>query len=273
MPPPDGLEHQADQPRPSRHAPGAAGPAWDAPTRWFHWANLALVLLLLLSGFFFQYREAFHVTGRDAKMALKVAHVWIGYAFTLILAARVAWALGGPPGARWRAILPDRDALRGIGAELRDLRDRRLVRHRTRSPLGRLGATLMFTLLLGLALTGLFRAGTDLYHSPLGPAVARYVARAGADPAALSWRTEEELADPLRMDRLNRAKPLAGLPHRVGAWLLLVLAVAHVTGVTLTEVRQRSGLVSAMVSGHFPPGPVPDEAPGAAQPRPPHPAA
>jgi cytochrome b len=240
---------------------------WDAPTRWFHWTNLVLVLLLAGSGFFFMYREAFHVTGREAKMALKIAHVWIGYAFTLVLAARVAWAFIGSPSARWRAILPDRNALRGIGDELRGLRDRRLVRHPTRSPLSRLSATVMFALLLLLALTGLFRAATDLYHSPLGPAVARFVARQTVDPTTLSWQNEETLADPQRMARLNRIKQVAGLPHRVAAWLLSAMIVAHITGVVLTEVRQRSGLISAMVSGvaaDQPPDGAPDPAPPAA---------
>jgi Ni,Fe-hydrogenase I cytochrome b subunit len=251
-------------PRNPERVPDDGSAIWDAPTRWFHWINLVLVVLLVLSGFFFMYREAFQVTGREAKMALKIAHVWVGYAFAVVLAARFVWAFVGSPGSQWRAILPDRESLRSIGAELRGLRDRRLVRHLARSPLGRLSATLMFGLMLLLALTGLFRAGTDLYHLPLGPAVARYVAGPATDPSLVGWRNEEALADPQRMARLNQVKRVAGLPHGIGSWLFSALIVAHIAGVLLTEIRQRSGLISTMVSGYardpHGPGPAPRDA-------------
>jgi Ni,Fe-hydrogenase I cytochrome b subunit len=43
---------------------------------------------------------------------------------------------------------------------------------------------------------------------------------------------------------------VAGLPHQIGSWLFSAIIVAHIAGVLLTEIRQRSGLISAMVSGY-----------------------
>lgn len=225
-------------------------PVWDAPTRWFHWINLVLVALLTVSGYFFMYREAFQVDGREAKMALKAAHVWIGYAFAVNLAWRIIWAFRGNPIARWRSILPDRSSLRSMGAELRDLIARRPVSHLVRSPISRLSASVMFAVLLLLALTGLVRAGTDLYHPPLGPVVAAFVAPPGTDPSAITWRTEAQLADPDRFQLVSRLKLVTGVSHKYGSGVLLGLIVLHIAGVTLSEVRQRSGIVSIMISGH-----------------------
>ena len=117
---------------------GSPDRVWDAPTRWFHWINVVLVSVVAASGFFFMYRESFQVSGGEAKMALKAAHTWVGYAFVINLAARLVWAFRGNPNARWRAIVPDRAALRQIGAELRGLARRERVKHLVRSPVSRL---------------------------------------------------------------------------------------------------------------------------------------
>ena len=226
---------------------------WDGPTRWFHWINLVLVFLLALSGYFVKYRSVFQVSGSEAKMAIIAAHAWVGYAFAINLAVRLIWAFVGNRNARWRAILPDRQALRGMGAELRALWTRRPVAHLVRSPVSRLSATLMFIVMLGMAGTGLARAGTDLYPLPLGPAVAAFVAKAGNQPSAITWRNELELGDEERLRLVGRVKTLTGVPHLYGSWILMGLIALHIAGVTLTEVRQRSGLISTMVSGTTPP--------------------
>lgn len=223
--------------------------AWDRPTRWFHWINVLLIGIVALSGFFFMYRGAFRVEGREAKMALKAAHSWVGYAFALNLAVRIVWGFLGNADARWRRVLPDRESFRAIPAELRELRDGRPVSHLIRSPVSRLSATIMFSLMILLAGTGFVRSATDLYHLPFGPAVAAFIAKPGEDPSRITWRNEQELSQPYRLEYVARAKAVAGPLHEYGSWLMLGIMLLHVTGVVLTEVRQRSGLVSALVSG------------------------
>ena len=225
------------------------GPVWDGPTRWFHWINVVLVFVSVLSGLFFLWRESFHVEGREAKMALKALHSWIGYVWLANLSWRAVWGFMGNSNARWRAVLPDREALRLIGPELRALIERRPRQHRGRSPVSRLSATVMFAMMLILATTGVIRAGTDLYHLPLGPVVAAYVAGSGVDASLIDWRTETELADPEKFRTVTGVKTVTGKTHEALSYLLLAWLVLHIGGVTLSEVRQRSGLVSSMIHG------------------------
>jgi Ni/Fe-hydrogenase 1 B-type cytochrome subunit len=227
---------------------------WDVPIRWFHRLNVLLVLALLLSGFFIMYRESFHVESDDAKAALKTLHVLIGYAFAVNLLVRIVWGFYGSRHARWRATLSSRVTFRSLRQELRDLRERRPLRHVGRGALGRVSVTIMFAFLLVQAATGLIRASTDLYYPPFGSLVAGYVAAPGVDPGAVSWRNEKEVGDQGRLNRVLKLKLIAGRPHVWTSYLLLAMIILHIAGVTLSEVRQDSGVVSAMISGrqHLP---------------------
>lgn len=226
---------------------------WDAATRALHWLNAALVAALILTGLLFMYRGGLQIDGKEAKMALKGFHSWIGLAFAVAILARAAWLFLGPPLARWRRVVPDREALRAIPAELRALRARLPAREPLRSPVSRLSATLMLAMMLLMATTGLIRSATDLYRVPFGPIVAAFVARPGVAPSTITWRNEAELAEPYRLRLVTKAKLVAGKLHTYGSWALLVLALLHVCGVILTELRQRTGLISTMVSGEAPP--------------------
>lgn len=226
---------------------------WDGVTRGLHWLNAVLVMLLLLTGMLFMFRANLSIDGKDAKMALKAFHSWIGYAFALALTSRLVWLFIGPRLARWRSVVPDRAALRAIPAELRTLREQQPVAESIRSPVSRLSATLMFAVMLLMMITGLVRTSTDLYRLPFGPLVASFVARPGVEPSDITWRNESELADPYRLGLVTKVKLVAGPLHEYGSWVMLALALLHMSGVTLTELRQRSGLISAMVSGEIPP--------------------
>jgi cytochrome b len=222
---------------------------WDAPTRWCHWINVVTVLLLVLSGFLFMYRYSLHIESPEAKAAIQTVHSLVGYGFAINLLARIVWGFCGNRHARWSAVLPGWAALRALGAELRDLRRRRSFAYVGRGPLSRLSVSVMFALLLAQAGSGLVRAGVDLYYPPFGGLMAAYIARPEIDPASISWRNAKTLAVPERYQRLGLVKSVSAPLHRYGAYLLLVMIVIHVTGVTLSEVRQQSGAVSAMFSG------------------------
>ncbi len=230
---------------PTQPAPGG----WDAVSRALHWVLGLLVVLAILTGLLFMYRDGLHLVGKDAKMALKGLHSWISYPLVVALLLRGVWLFRGPPIARWRAVWPGLKAWRDVPSELRDLRDRRPVRYVVRSPVNRITAVMMYGMLLLLSLTGLVRAGTDLYHLPLGPVVAMFVARPDVPPSTITWRNEETTTIPYRFARVTQVKVATGWLHRVGSWVMLALVGLHVLGIVLTEIRQRSGMVSAMVSG------------------------
>lgn len=222
---------------------------WDTPTRWFHWINAVSVVLGLISGFFFMYREVFRIEAVEAKFALMVAHVLIGYVFAVNLLLRIMWGFFGNRYARWRAVLPDRRSLHAIGADLQSLVERRPFEYVGRSPLSRVSVTLMFVVLVAEASSGLIRAGIDLFYPPFGGLVASYVAKPGADPATLTWENSRAIVDPDRWYYIRPIKKATWYVHTYSAYLLLAMMFLHVAGVVLTEVRQRSGVVSAMFSG------------------------
>jgi len=220
---------------------------WDTPTRLFHWINVVCVLLLVFLGFTLMYMQELGFSGWESKLALKQYHAAIGYVFVTNLLVRFAWAFLGNAHARWRAFLPSRDALRNVLPYIRDLvagRPRQYVGH---TPAGQVAITLLFAVMTMQALTGMVRAGTDLYYPPFGGLIAGYVAKPGVDPATLKPGKVPE-ADPEKYERVKAMRGQFGVIHVLGAYLLIFLAVVHIIAVVITE-RYKSGIVSAMISG------------------------
>lgn len=77
------------------------------------------------------------------------------------------------------------------------------------NPLGRLMVVTLLTLLLVQGVTGLVLAGTDLYKPPFGAVIAQWVTGGDQDK----------------------------------------LVSLHIVGVVVAEVREKNGLVSAMITG------------------------
>ena len=243
-----GPEAPGDDLRVDATGPPLEYPVWDATTRWIHWLNVVLVFLLALSGFLIMFRKELAIDSGEAKLALKALHAWIGYPLVATLTLRVVWGFVGNRYARWQALLPNRSSLTALGPELRALVARRPHRYLGHAPASRVSGTLLLAAMLALAVTGLVRAGTDLYYPPIGFAVAAYVAKPGVDPGSLAPGEAQDVL-PERQRRVNGLKAPFGQWHIWLSYVLLGLAAVHIAGVTLSETRQRSGLVSAMFSG------------------------
>ncbi len=222
---------------------------WDAPTRWFHWINVVCVFALLSQGFLYAYRELLSIQGNEPKFALMTLHVWVGYVFVTNLTIRIVWSFFGNRHARWRSVLPGRRTFAAAVPEFRALMARRPYIFVGRSPISRLTVTALFAALILQAGTGLTRAGIDLYYPPVGPIVAAFIAKPGVDPAEMTWRNAQDTIDGYRYGYVRPIKFLAGDIHRYNAYLLIVLIILHILTSVLTEVRQTSGVISAMFSG------------------------
>lgn len=221
---------------------------WDAGVRWFHWINLICVLGLIAVGVAILNDKALGVSD-DGKILLKTVHVWIGYVFAVNLAWRLVWAFIGGTHSRWRAILP---IGRGYLAELRRyiaaLRAGEHPQYLGHNPLGRIAVLLLLLMLVTQAVTGLVLAGTDLFFPPFGAWFAEAVAAPGVDPAALvPYSPEMYDKEAYAAMRATRA-PFVRI-HEYGFYALLVLAVLHIAGVIVTEVRGGGTLVSGMFTG------------------------
>ena len=223
--------------------------AWDRTIRWFHWINVICILGLALTGTIILNGKAIGI-GAEGKILLKTVHVLTGYVFATNLVWRIIWAFVGTTSARWRAILPvGKGYIRRLSDFFRGLMAGNPPSYVGHNPLGRLMVTLILVLLMVQGSTGLVIAGTDIYYPPLGNFFADWVTNGDADKMAnLTPGSREfvvkESYDEMRVFR----KPFANT-HVYVFYTLLIAIFLHILAVVISEVREHSGIVSAMFSG------------------------
>ena len=221
---------------------------WDLPTRIFHWVNFLTVISLIFVGLIMMYKKELGISGVPAKVALKELHVTIGYLFVVNLVWRLIWGFIGNRFARWRNILPGRGfavTLRDYQASIKAGEPQAWLGH---NPRGRLAVTALIGLMLVLAISGLVRAGTDVYYPPFGGLVSDYVASPGTDPDSLK-PYDPSGTDADSMASLKAFKGPFGKVHKYAAYTLMALILLHILFVVRAEVSEGGGLVSAMFTG------------------------
>ncbi len=221
---------------------------WDAPTRIFHWVNFTTVILLIFMGLMMLFKKDMGITSLEAKITLKTIHVLIGYVFVLNLLIRLVWGFVGNRFARWSNIVPGKgygETLSGYLASFKQGDPQQFLGH---NPLGRLAVVVIMLSLMVMAVTGLTRASTDIYYPPFGFAVAEYVAKEGVDPASLK-PYDKTGVDAAKMKALGEFKEPFGEIHLYTAYFLMFLILLHIMVVVRSELKEESGLVSAMFSG------------------------
>lgn len=221
---------------------------WDKPTRWFHWINLVAILGLAGVGLVILNAGALGVS-TEGKILLKTVHVWIGYGFSLNLLFRLIWGFLGNRFARWRGILPIGPGfLASARAYIAGFLSGRPGLYLGHNPLGRISVTLMLTLLVAQAITGLVLAGTDIFYPPLGSWIASWIAPAGIDPASLVPYAKETY-DAQAYEAMRAFRKPFITTHLYGFYTLLTVIALHVVAVVVSEVRESGSLVSAMFTG------------------------
>jgi len=224
---------------------------WDRTTRVFHWINVICVIGLISVGVVILNNNILGVSS-DGKILLKTIHVYIGYVFLLNLIWRFIWGFIGNKYARWKAVLP---IGKGYWHSVREY----IVRVKAGDPPQYLGhnpvAKLMVVFLLLLlstqSITGLVLAGTDLYLPPFGHEIAEWVTGAGEEHdkiANLKPGSKDDVDSEAYAEMRKFRKPFITI-HLYSFYVLLISIVLHIAAVVLTEVRERNGLVSAMLTG------------------------
>ncbi|MCP4698023.1 MAG: cytochrome b/b6 domain-containing protein [Gammaproteobacteria bacterium] len=232
-------------------------PIWDRATRWFHWINTFLIICIIGVGLVILYAKALGVS-TDGKILLKTIHVYIGYLFCLNLAWRIIWAFIGNKHARWKAVLPGG---KGFFTALREyqagFRTGNIQYYQGHNPAAKLMITLLFVLLMTQAVTGLVLAGTDIYFPPFGQAVKTWVAEDVNKIDVLKPYSKENINKKKYAEMRAFRKPFI-ITHVYAFYTLLILIVLHVGAIVVTEIRERSSLITAMFTGRkvFPKKPV-----------------
>jgi len=225
--------------------------AWDRTVRIFHWINVLCVIGLIAVGLAILNSKTLGVS-TDGKILLKTIHAYFGYLFALNLGWRIIWGFLGNRYARWSAILPFGEAYKkSLSQFVEGAKKGNPPHYLGHNPVARLMVALLFLLLSLQAVTGLILAGTDLYLPPFGHEIAEWVTASGEDHSKLAdlkpyskTNVDPESYTEMRSFR----KPFITI-HVYSFYILLFAIIFHLLGVIVSELREKSGLVSAMFTG------------------------
>jgi Ni/Fe-hydrogenase 1 B-type cytochrome subunit len=220
---------------------------WDRPTRWLHWINALLSVVVVALGLLFMFRK--EVGLADAKLSIMNAHAFVGYGLAVGIGIRLVWGFFGNEHVRYGSVLPRAST---FGEALREgvaIAANRPYRHEAgHGALGRLSTTAMLSLFLLMFASGAFQAGIDLKHPPIWNAIVGYVAKPGVEPARVELK-DADVADPTKVKRVRRIRALAVKTHSYASYALMALLACHVAGVLLKERRHGGALLSSMLTG------------------------
>jgi cytochrome b len=224
-------------------------PAWDRTQRAFHWVNFLAVVALAAIGTIILNADALAIPDDPGMIALKTAHVYVGYVFILNLVWRLVWLFIGSLSARWRALLPVGPA---FGRRLRQFVKGSLAGdppfYLGHNPLARILLTLLLLLLVVQGATGILLAGTDVYLPPFGGTMREWVAADTHDPALVRPYSPDTVnADAYAQMRRFRS-PIVRT-HEYSFFVLLALIAIHIAGAVFSELTEGGTIISAMFTG------------------------
>jgi cytochrome b len=140
---------------PETTVPAAPVPAWDLPTRVFHWTLVALILCAWAS---FEFSEELG----DPRL---VWHRWNGLAVLTLIVWRILWGLAGPSSVRFRSFVRGPSAALTYARDLYDGTPRHFIGH---NPLGGFVILALIGLVAAIGTLGLFTLEhNDLATGPL----------------------------------------------------------------------------------------------------------
>lgn len=221
---------------------------WDLQTRLFHWINFTSVIMLIFLGLVMLFKKELGIASVEAKIGLKTVHVIIGYVFVTNLAIRILWGFIGNKYARWRTLLPSSGYMDTVRDYKKSIKQGEPLQYAGHNPLGQLAALVILMCLITMAVTGLIRAGTDIYYPPFGSIAAEYVAQPGVDPGSLVPYDTADV-DKEKYDALKAFKAPFGTVHIYTAYFLMFLIVVHIAAVIRVETKHGGGIISAMFTG------------------------
>lgn len=225
-----------------------AYPVWDRTVRIFHWLNVLCVLALIAIGTVILNAKGLGVS-TDGKIALKTIHVYVGYVFAINLAWRILWGFVGSRFSRWKMVLPfGREYRTQLKAHFAGAKANKPVGFLGHNPIARLMVALLFLLLSLQAITGLVLAGTDVYMPPFGNTFKEMIATDASTVELVKPYSKEGIDDTAYKEMRDVRKPFITLHYYV-FYILLAAVILHLLGVLFSEIRERNGLVSAMITG------------------------
>lgn len=224
----------------ARTNPAPHGRNWDPVVKITHWLIAAAILL-----------NVFLTEDGSGP------HVWIGYAALGVLVIRLIWGLLGPKPARFASFPPNPAA---AWRHLKQLIAGKPEEHRSHNPLGTLMVYALWASLAVVIATGISMEGLP----PMGRPAATEPASDVTSPEASARHLytddndDETGDDDGNNGRYAREHGESGAGeaeewveevHEIAAWLLIILAAIHVTGVIVDSRISRINRARAMLFG------------------------
>ncbi|QQX78887.1 cytochrome b/b6 domain-containing protein [Shewanella sp. KX20019] len=218
---------------------------WDKTVRIFHWVNVVLITTLMFIGLIMMFKSELGISGLPAKIKLKELHTVIGYMFAINVIIRLVWGVTGSHFAKFASMRPKTADVTSYKNRLKKGENPQYLGH---NPIGKFAVVAIMALSIVIMVTGLIRAGTDIYYPPFGSAISHYLAADNTDPALIKAYDNTGV----NLEKKANMKPyksVAGDIHLYSVYLLMLLILLHIIGVVLAELRHQPGIISAMFSG------------------------
>lgn len=218
---------------------------WSRNIRLFHWLNVIAITLLIFIGTIILNAKLFGVS-TDGKILLKTIHVCVGYVFATNLLFRIVIAFIGKAHERWSKILPFN---KGFSQDLANFKADKKSAYKGHNPAGKLMVLALLSLMFIQMISGLVIAGTDIYYPPFGQYFAKSVAIDKQDIAAIKPYSKVNVDETAYKAMRDIRKPFI-TAHVYAFYCLIFLIPLHILGVIIAERKEKTALVSAMVTGY-----------------------
>lgn len=218
---------------------------WSRNIRLFHWVNVIAITLLICIGLVIFNGKLFGVSS-EGKILLKTIHVIVGYVFAMNLIFRLIIGFIGKVNERWNKTLP---FCKGFTEELIEFKQGQKSEYKGHNPAGKLMVFALLSLMLVQLVSGLVIAGTDIYYPPLGKYFAQKVAIDKQNIEVIKPYSKVNVDEVAYKEMREIRKPFI-TAHVYAFYGFLFLIPLHILGVIIAERREKTALVSAMITGY-----------------------
>jgi cytochrome b len=218
---------------------------WSRTIRLFHWINVIAITLLIGIGSIILNAKLFGVS-TDGKILLKTIHVIIGYVFAINLMFRLLIGFIGKAHERWSKVLPFN---KGFTRELIEFKQNKNSAYKGHNPAGKLMVLSLLFLMLMQVISGLVIAGTDIYYPPFGKYFVQSIAADQQKLDAIKPYSKVNIDEVAYKDMRALRTPFITV-HVYSFYGLLFLIPLHILGVLIAERKEKTALVSAMITGY-----------------------
>ncbi len=218
---------------------------WSRRIRLFHWINVIAITLLICIGLVILNGKSFGVS-TDGKVLLKTIHVIVGYVFATNLLFRLIVGFIGKAHEKWSKVLPFK---KGYTKELIEFKQQRKSTYKGHNPAGKLMVFALLSLMLVQLISGLVIAGTDIYYPPFGKYFAQSIATDKQNTEVIKPYSKVNVDDVAYKKMREIRKPFI-TAHVYAFYGLIFLIPLHILGVIIAERREKTALVSAMITGY-----------------------